>query len=176
MPTEDKNTIDCTFQHSQAQFRHSVPPSQHSAHEPDIAPSLPASSLLRPDVPPLGSNTTLCKHHLHSSHPNILLLLAPHSSPEAQHSSSLTPAPPGPGPAIRHSVPQIQASTPSMPAFHPATSQVSVLPCQHSSPSNPNIFTHILSVDSFHPTHATWKGQLGLGLSHWQAPSFGRKF
>lgn len=42
MPTGDKNTVDCTFRHSQAQCRHSVSPSPHSALGARIPPPAPA--------------------------------------------------------------------------------------------------------------------------------------
>lgn len=134
MPTEDRNTIDCTFQHSSLDIQFlnpSIPPSEFNIP----APPFPAFCFPCPNISSLGSNRRLLSPSFTRSIPTFLLS-CPNIPPLGPSFLPPNPAFRHPIPIINPTFPRLQHSTPSMPAFHPSIPQ-----CQHSSPSNP----------SFHP-------------------------
>lgn len=76
MPTEDKNTIDCTFRHSQAQFdiqslHPSIPPLESTFHPSPPVFSLPFPifqlwpnmAVPRPNITPAISTLSFLRQH-----------------------------------------------------------------------------------------------------------------
>lgn len=143
MPTEDKNTFDCTFRHSQAQRTLGL-------SVPAFQPLLPAFPLLCPNIPRPWLQHDPAPTPVHSFHPSILPLLPQHLSPESSIPSLSWQCP---TPTIRHSPLKFSILFYSlMPAFHPWTPKSSMPTFQPFKPK---------SSHPFHPAHALGKGSRG---------------
>lgn len=133
MPTEDRNTIDCTFQHSSLDIQllnPSIPPSE--VNIPALVPSilLPIVPTFHPLVP-----TGDCLTNVHSFHTNIPPpFLSQHSTPGSHI--------PSPKSSIPTSCPYNQSNIPSDSAFHPFKASILSLspPVPTFQPSKPQCF------------------------------------
>lgn len=163
MPTEDRNTIDCTFQHSSLDIQFlnpSIPPSKLNIPAPP--PPFPAFCFPCPNISSLGSNRRLLSPSFTRSIPTFHL--------SCSNIPPLGPSYiPSPKSSIPTSRPYNQSNIPSASAFHPFNASIPSL-----SPPVPTFqpFKPLFSPISFQCTHSTQHMQLGKGSgavsSHWQ--------